>query len=341
MIKGLGEKRRRGRFLFNNLKPEEKKEGITLIITFSRKLFVPFFFAAFKNLKLPRKDIHLLLYDNTDDEPLAQELLAEFDKIKEQFKSARFYKSYLKGRGNISGSGNEQFRNSKLHNIWLMWNSMKKMIFTDTFFVLEDDTICPPDAFSRLYKLLMSSKRIGFATGIETGRNPRPWLPVRLGVHKIKMQGLKILERRSLSPYLKGVHPVDAAGVYCFAARTKAYLDGFEGYDPIALKVPFFGLDNVLTWNMKKHGWRVLADFNVWCLHLEASSARVIAFGKDQAVEMIDIWLPHANNYACGVEVKKKNQKARRLQVKKPAPSWSLEPEFDLNEPKKIKKEKK
>lgn len=308
-------------------------EGITVVVTFSRQIYVPFFFAAFKNLKLPRKDVHLLVYDNTCDEPLGQALQKEIEPLISQFKSVRLYKSYLKGRGSVNGTGNEQFRNSKLQNIWLMWNHMKKMIFTDTFFLLEDDTICPPDAFSRLYKTLMSSKRIGFVTGIETGRFATPWIPVRLGVHHVKMKGLKVLERHSLNPNTTGIVPIDAAGVYCFAARTKCYLSGFEGYDPAILKVPFFALDNVLVWNMKHHGWRILADFNVWCTHLQAGPGRIIAFGKDQAVEMIDLWCPKYSCYYPPFEIKKKGLRCRRFLVTKHAPMFELEgnsgPDFD------------
>jgi hypothetical protein len=273
---------------------------------------------------LPKKDIHLIIYDNTNDEPLKNALLQALKPISPAFKSVRFFKSYLKGRGNVVGMGNEQFRNSKLQNIWLMWNSMKRMVKTETMFVLEDDTICPPNAFNRLMGLLRRDSRVGFVTAIETGRFSTPWTPVRLGVHHVKMRGLKVLERRSLNPHTKGVVPIDAAGVYCFAARTKCYLSGFEGYDPASLKVPFFALDNVLTWNMKQHGWRLYADFSLWCMHLEATAARIIAFGKDQAVEMIDLWLPEYNTYAPAFEIKKRGQNSRRRLVHRIAQSWEL-----------------
>lgn len=322
----------KGNFLINTLERFSAPEGITLVCTFSRKIFVPFFFAAFNKMLLPKKDIHLIIYDNTEDEPLKDALMAELDFSFYGFKSIRFYKSYLKGKGNIVGSGNEQFKHSKLQNIWSMWLRMKRMIYTDTFFVLEDDTICPPNAFKRLMGILMRNSRIGFVTAIETGRHAYPWLPVRLGVHKVKMQGMKVLERRSFHPDTRGVKEIDAAGVYCFAARTKAYLDGFIGYNPISLKVPFFALDNVLTWNIKQHGWKVLADFSLWCSHLEASSARITAFSKDQAIEMSDIWLPQYNNYSSGVEIKKIGQRARKLQVHRPAQSFSLDGSDDLPE---------
>lgn len=318
----------RGKFLINNLKKKDKTEGITLVVTFSRKLFIPMFFKSLENMKLPRKDIHLLIYCNSVDPILASELTEKAYSLMHKYKSVRLYNSYLKGRGNISGSGNEVFKSSKLWNIWHMWQKLfiknGGMIHTETFFQLEDDTIAPPNAFKRLYGLLLKNPKAAMVTGISTGRAPAPWVPVGLGVHKMKMKGFFCLERHSLSPDTKGVVEVDGCGVYCFAARTEAYKTGFNGYDPIKLNVPFFGLDNILTWNMKKHGFKLLADFSVWVSHLNASSARIIAFSKDQAIEMYTVWLPKVNNYAQGVHVKKKSHKPSRYQVKKHAQTWEI-----------------
>lgn len=310
----------KGKFLINNLKKSNKLYGVTLVCTFSRRIFVEPFFRAFKNLKLPAMPTHLIIYDNTEDVLLEQALMKEVKPLIPFFASVRLFKSYLKGKGNIQGSGNEHFKKSKLFNIWRMWCRLRKMIHTPLMFVLEDDTIFPPNAFRRLLSLITHNSRVGFATAIETGRFAYPWLPVRLGVHKIKMQGMQVIERRSLSPHLKGLQEIDAAGVYCFAALTKAWLSGFSGYDPIALNVPFFALDNVLTWNMKQHGWKLLADFSLWCSHLEATSGRIIAFSKPQALEMADIWLPEYNNYAHGVIIKR----GKFAPKTKPAQSWAL-----------------
>ena len=316
----------RGKFLINTLKPEEKQEGTTLICCFSRMIFVPYFFACLKNLKMPRKEIHLLIFDNTQDGLLQMKLEEQIKKIQNKYKSIRLYKSYLKGKGAIAGSGNEQFDRSKLHNIWSMWKRLftdrSKMIFTPTFFQLEDDTIVPPHAYKRLFSILYKNPKVAMATGIATGRNPYPWFPVRLGVHRAKIQGFKILERHSLNPHTKGVVDVDCSGVYCFAARTDFFIKGFKNYDPKKYNVPFFGMDNVLTWNIKQQGYKILADFSVWCSHLNCAGNRIIAFSKDQAVEMADIWVPKFHNYAQGIEIKKKGQRDRRYQVTKHAQTW-------------------
>lgn len=318
----------KGKYIINTLDPKDKKTGVTLICCFSRKIFVPFFFSALEKIKMPRKDIHLLVYDNTQDGLLQFELEKEIKKIQDKYKSVRLYKSYIKGRGNIAGSGNEQFDNSKIHNIWVMWKRLfvnkNTMIHTPTFFQLEDDTISPPYCYKKLFKTLKKDPKIAMVTGISTGRNPYPWFPVRLGVHTAIIKGFKILERHSLSPYTKGIVDVDSSGVYCFAARTALFKKGFKNYDPKKYKTPFFGLDNVLTWNITRQGYRILADFSVWVSHLECAGTRIIAFSKDQAVEMVDIWVPKFHNYAQGIEIKKKGQRDRRYQVRKHAQTWEL-----------------
>ena len=317
-----------GKYIINNLKKKDREEGITLISTFSRELFVPIFFKTLEQMKLPREKIHLLIYDNTQDVSLSNALQEAMKGYGDKYKSIRLYKSYLKGRGSIKGSGNERFKTSKLWNIWQMWirifQSPQTMVHTPTFFMMEDDTICPSNSFNKLYKSLMASEKIAMVTAIATGRNNKPWDSVRLGVHNVTMKGKKLIRRESFHPDTKGIKEINGAGVYCFVARTKGFNSGFDGFDPISFKTPFFAMDNVLIWNIVNHGYKVLADFSVWCSHLQASAARVIAFGKYQAVEMIDIWIPEINNYAQGIEIKRTNQRNRKYRVRKMAESWEI-----------------
>ncbi|GAH19042.1 unnamed protein product, partial [marine sediment metagenome] len=84
-----------GKFLINNVERVNKDLGVTLVCCFSRTIFVPFFFKALKQMDLPRKDIHLLVYDNTKNEELAKSLKTEIQRITPSYKSVRLYKSYL------------------------------------------------------------------------------------------------------------------------------------------------------------------------------------------------------------------------------------------------------
>lgn len=321
----------KGEMLISENYENIEKDDVTVVITFSRDIFVTPFFEAFGKMKLPMDSMHVLIYDNTQDPILKDSLISLANQLVPKFKSVRLYKSNLRGRGSITGSGNEIFDESKLFNIWSMWIKLYDMVDTDYFFQLEDDTIAPPEAFEVLFKSLLADSDVAMVTGIETGRTSFPWVPVRLGVHSIKVcescgiKNLKICERHSYDPETTGIHHVDACGVYCFVARTEFYKKGFEGYDPKVLKVPFFAMDNALTWNLNQHGHKVLADFSIWCRHLQASAARIISFGKEQALEMVDLWLPEYNNYAQGIEVKDTEAAQRRYSVIKHAPTWEIE----------------
>ena len=336
----------KGRYIINTMKRNDYRKGITLILTCSKKRLLPFFFKSLRDMDLPRENMHLLVYDNTNDPAYLEKLRDEIDEFLclkcRQFKSIRLYKSYLKPKASLTGSENELFTASKLWNIWNMWKKIYSMIYTETFFQLEDDTIAPPDTFKRLYKLLMTDPKVGFVTAIETGRNALPYSAVRLGVHKVIMRKGKLLKRESFDPDTKGVQKIDAAGVYCFVARTKAYRSGFIDYEAPANAFSLFAMDNVLTYNMKKHGWKLLADFNCWCGHMQISMGRICIFGKEQSLQYVDLYLPKYNTYAIRIEIKKHNQPYRTYRVKKPATCFNLHHDEDDgagNEIKEIKKQ--
>jgi len=284
-----------------------KDHDITLVCTFSRKVMIQPFFKALVDMDLPREKIHLLIYNNTD-KLILREKLEEVVKIFQQdltpkFKEITLYTSNRQGGSTLMGEDNDNFNTSKLNVIWEMWKDLQTMIKTDVFFLIEDDTIAPPHAFYKLMNDLFSLDKAGFVIGISTGRSTLPYQPVRLGVHYMTMVNNKIIERISLSPNEQGIKEIDSSGVYCFAAFKKAWLSGFEGMDEYVYKLPFFGMDNALTYNIKKHGYKIYADFDVWVDHLQMCGATLSAFNKKQAVIMADIWMEKFNNYAQGIKL--------------------------------------
>lgn len=329
-----------GKYIINTMKRKDYKKGITLVFTCSKLPLFPYFFKSIRDMDLPREDMHLLIYDNTNDPACLEKLMDEVDELMcpkcKKFKSIRLYKSYLRPRGTLIGSYNEKFTASKIFNIWMMWKKIYNMIYTETFFQLEDDTIVQPDTFKRLHKLLMSNSKVGFVTAIETGRNTLHYAPVRVGVHKIIMRKGRLILRESFDPSTTGVQEIDAAGVYCFVARTKAYKSGFIDYEAPQKAFSLFAMDNVLTYNMKSHGWKLLADFGCWCGHLQISGGRVCIFGKAQALKYIDLYIPKYDCYAISMEVKKHSQPFRTYAIKNPAPCFSLNPQKELEGTDKI-----
>ena len=55
------------------------------------------------------------------------------------------------------------------------------------------------------------------------------------------------------------------------------------------------------TNNIKLDGIPVIADFGIWCKHMEGRSDGIIYWGKERAVPMADVWLPKYKTYAQGV----------------------------------------
>jgi len=280
-------------------------DEITLVGTFSRVNMVNPWLIALYKMKLPREKIHLLLYNNTDNITLHNVLTQEIPYLKTLFRSVTYFRSNRTGGKTIIGQDNDNFNKSKLKPIWEMWNDIKDMIETSVFMLIEDDTIAPPYAFERLFYDLFTLKKAGFVTGIETGRSMFSWMPTRLGVHRLVRKGNKIIKRISLNPNSKGIHEIDCSGVYCFITYTDIYRKAFKGMDKYIKSVPFFGMDNILTNNIQKLGYKLYADFSVWCDHLQQSAGKLFAFNRKQAVQMADIWIPEFNNYAQGIIIKK------------------------------------
>ncbi len=312
------------KFLIDNLERKDNDVGSTLICCFSRKIFVPIFFKALDQMDLPRDNIHLLVYDNTGDPSLAEDLKEACQSRLTDYKSVRLYKSYLPPRYKVSGTEQPKFAESKIFNIFEMWKDLAELVHTDTFFQLEDDTIAPQEAYTKLFSVLNSIPKAALITGISTGRHADPFHKVKLGVYDLKVCPRKhmhqILERISFDPETKGVVPVMACGVYCFAARTKPFFSGLINFTPEKWDIPYWALDVWFTRNMRNQGYGVYADFDVWCTHLHAAGNRINAFGKDQAVQKADMWLPEYDNYALDIEVCPKENKREF----KPAPTWEI-----------------
>jgi len=293
--------RKRRRLLVREGRVSDISNSFTLILTFSRSNMVDIFFSAFNRMKIDMKNCHLLVFDNTDMEPLAARLAERVMEYAGHFRSVRLCKTYRRVGGDPVNAGDTGFRRSKLPMIYEMHLDMMKLLHTDKFVLIEDDTLPPPNAVMRLLQILDEYPGCGIATAIETGRSQLAYVKVRLGVHFVKRFGNKIFERISLNPKLRGLHSVDACGTYCCASFKNVWLQGLEGMNEYLYDIPRFALDVTQTNNVKMRGWNILADFSLWCEHMQSYQGNFISWGKRQAVPQLDIWLPEYQEYAQGV----------------------------------------
>jgi len=313
----------RPRYLLDNTKTTraDKKmhNGWTMVLAFSRVWCVRPFFRMFEALEFDRSQCHLLIYNNTNDaflDKALQKYAKRYQqmhrsrtgshKLHPRFASVRHFKSFRKYGGLVFGQKLD-FDKSKLPAIWDMYKDITSMITTKKFFMLEDDTLAPPHAVERIFRRLERSKKIGLVSGVETTRSPRITDKVRLGTYKLLWDGNMMRERVSMDPKLTGFQECDACGVYCFAAKTKAWRKAWEiwtsEFETHKTTEPSWAPDVLCTNAVKKAGYKIFADFDTPCLHMQTMGDKIYEWAIDRAVVMLDIWLDKYKTYARGVEL--------------------------------------
>ena len=305
----------RPRFLINTVKDVDKKNDFTLILCFSRRWCIEPFFKAFNELKVPMDRCHLLVYCNKDSGLLIDQLRKRTEVYLEAFKSVRMYSSYRRSIGTMKLRDTDPAHRGKLPFIYAMYMDIIKMVETKVMIVMEDDSPPSPNAVMKLLMHMKAYNNRVFVTGIETNRGPHENIKTRLGVHYIKREGNRILERISLDPNTQGVVPVDACGWYCCASTPAIWAAGFKGLDEYFHKIPRFALDMFHTNNIKNMKIPVIADFSVWCNHMEPRTDKILYWGKKQAVKMMDLWIPEYKVYAEGIVIPDENGTAEKIPV--------------------------
>lgn len=323
MTKYMGEemalrmKGKKAEFLIDTTKGKDMKKGFTLIVCFSRAWCVRNFFAAFYHLQIDMKNCHLLVIDNSDNVILQHELLKKLTDgkpaLKDVFYTCRLYKTWRMGGKELVTMENAEWNVGKLPYIYEMHKDFLRLTTTANFVLLEDDTLPPygydrrlgirgrPDAVMYMLEQLEKNPRAAVYTAIETGRSSVAYAKTRLGVHYLKREKNRVIWRLSPSQHLRGVHKMDACGWYCCAARKEPWRKAFEGMDKYIEDVPRFAMDVVHTNNIIKNGWDILADFSLWCAHMNYTPDGIIFWGKRQVRPSLDLWLPDWQVYAQGV----------------------------------------
>jgi len=309
------------RFIFDNSKGKDMDAGFTLLVCFSRRWCVHNFFTHFNKLKIPLERCHLLIFDNSDNILLTNELKKRIELYKDAFYTTRLYKSFRTGGSLRSLQLKGTYQKSKLPKIYAMHRDFLRLIKTDVFVMLEDDTLVPPNCVIRMLKLLKEDDTVGIVTGIETGRSTAKHVPTRLGVHYILKKGDFLLERLTPRPNLRGVIEVDACGWYCCASYVKLWKKGFKGMSKYLRTMPRFALDNYQTSNIHDLGYKILADFNIQCTHMNIAQDKIIMWTRKDAVAMVDVWVPKYNNYGQGIWLEKNQDKKYIKWYQKPKKS--------------------
>lgn len=290
-----------------------------MVLCFSRPWCVRPFFANFEKMEFDRSKCHLLIFNNTNNPKLDKMLMQKARRyqqmhkykygnrpVRPPFASVRLYKTFRKWGGIVFGQ-EVSWEKSKLPSIYEMQKDIVGMITTDYFFMFEDDTIAPPHAVKRLFALLKRRKDVGIVSGVEPTRTPFMTEKVRMGVYYLLRPLGRILERISLDPNARGVHEVDAVGFYCLAVKTNVWKQAFEimqrELEVQKTAEPNWAIDTLWTNDVQRAGYKVLADFETPCLHMQQMPDRVFYWALDKAEKKLDYYIEKYKIYATGVKM--------------------------------------
>ena len=242
----------------------------SFVITISRGYPIKRCLEAIDNAKIPRRKLFLYLYLDTKDQSLIdyvqrwqhkQESSWFATEMKITWKSPLYPdkdpRSYMARWERII----ENMKAIRTH-----------LTFSEILFMVEDDTIIPPDAFKKLYKQINSDKSIGCIEGVEALRDVSGGC---CGAWKMIVANDRIITKIGLKANKTGITNIDAGGYYCWAVRMEALkqikfrasVNGYAGPD-------------IWTWyDIKRNGWKTLIDWSIWCNHI--GSDKIVYTPKD------------------------------------------------------------
>lgn len=227
---------------------------LTIFCPFTRAWAVAPFFEALAASDVPFDRARFIAYIDTDDhnvEEAIRAVLGPFPTIEAV----------------ISGRAAPQDLSPRPRRIRhaMMREDSKALVGDGALLLLEDDTLIPPDTFSRL---LETRRDCDWAIGAEVGR----WSWARPpGVWRILEEDGRLIHKEAVMP---GPRPelVDATGFYCVLTTAAVYreLDCSTWSDMI-------GLDVHATWRLTQSGRRLMVDWRVPCVHITPTERLTMA----------------------------------------------------------------
>jgi len=212
----------------------------------SRPDWLPIVFAALELLDCDREQTSLLTYVDGDASLyLAARNLTESSKFASRLCIQR--KPDSRSRYDLRA---RRIRIASLHN------EMKQHVPMDCDYVfsIEDDTVIPPYALTKLMHLYMTHPFAGLVSGVQLGRHGL--------AHVGAWTTDDVYEPTAITSVMPGtdqIVEVDATGLYCALIKRANYMGhDFAVFDPNA-----YGPDIALGFALRRSGYRNYADFGI------------------------------------------------------------------------------
>lgn len=246
---------------------KREKAEVTFVSLLCRDEVLDEYFAQIKHLGLPKQTHWFIMVDSNDD--------AFIDKIKEYQEKHEY--QFLSSRMFVTGETNEAYsrdfetRGMRIANfIKLIINQVAERIGgTEFFFMVEDDTIAPKNAYRDL-KPLMKDPKVAYASGIEPGRG----YSRHTGVCYLKENEKgEIWERNipsmqnSKGKIRSDIIPIEGGGWYCWIGRTSQMADFIFHKKFRCVDGKMLGPDVMMVYDLVKFGFKALCNMAVQCSH--------------------------------------------------------------------------
>jgi hypothetical protein len=221
----------------------------TIILSVSRPEHLAKMFATLELLECDRERVGLLVYVDGNAEL--------YTKTRNYVVQSKFA-DQLCVQGHLEGQQRKYSINARRRRIAAVHNAIRPLLKPCEYvFLIEDDSVPPPNALKRLRLAYLAYPHAGFIEGVELGR----WGIPHVGAWRAD----DVYEPSELVSAMpaEGVEPVDAGGLYCVLTRYEHYAGHeFQPYEGCA-----FGPD--VEWGLwlRQQGYQNYIDWGLLVEH--------------------------------------------------------------------------
>lgn len=244
---------------------DETRAEVTFVSLISRDEVMEEYFGQIPRLDIPKKS-HWLLFLDTDDDLLIEKAKGYQRRYESNFLSSRMY---VTGESNLAYDRNFEDRGMRIANFirTIINQCAQKIGGSPYLFMVEDDTLAPKRAFTKLWPLINRSRKTAYASGVECGRG----FTKHTGICWLKKDDKGEIVGRSIPKMRKdGIEAIGGGGWYCWIGRIdllKTYLDKmpmrcFDG--------KMLGPDVMMVHDLREMGLDAWCDLSVQCFHRDA-----------------------------------------------------------------------
>lgn len=222
----------------------------TIVLPVSRPDFLKRIFAQLEMMSCDQKNTNLLVYVDGD--------MRLFDITRNFVINSKFNEKLCVYRK--KGLPNVNHIRSRRKRIGMIHSEIKDIIVScDYVWLLEDDTLFPLDALTKLLHHYDYLPHAGLITAVQVGR----WGYTVPGIWKVDSP-YEVTKIESLLPNTaEPFHEIDASGLYCCLTRFQVYKHGeFTPFDSI------LGPDVTYGLGLRKLGYKNYVDWSINTSHL-------------------------------------------------------------------------